>query len=64
MRCTHTYEDTINILREIAYEDGIGDYFDSYIKSQGYFPESVFYQLIGAPENVFIRNDVIEEVFN
>lgn len=64
LRCTHAYEDTINILREIAYEDGIGDYFDSYIKSQGYFPESVFYQLIGVPENVFVRNDVFEEVFN
>lgn len=64
LRCTHAYEDTINILREIACKDGIGDYFDSYIKSQGYFPESVFYQLIGAPENVFVRNDVFEKVFD
>lgn len=62
LRCTHAYEDTVNILREIAYRDGIGEYYDSYINSQGYFPESVFYQLVGRPENIFFRNDVFEKV--
>lgn len=61
LRCTHAYEDTVNILREIAYRDGIGEYYDAYIESSGFFPESVFYQLIGTPENVFFRNEVVEE---
>lgn len=64
LRCTHAYEDTENILREIAYRDGIGEYYDSFIKSNGYFPESVFYQLIGMPENIFIRNSVMEQFHN
>jgi len=61
LRCTHAYEDTINILREIAYRDGIGEYYDSYIKAIVFFPKSVFYQLIGTPENVFFRNEVMED---
>ena len=60
LRCTHAYEDTVNILREIAYRDGIGEYYDAYIESTGFFPESVFYQLIGTPENIFFRNEVVE----
>lgn len=62
LRATHAYEDTETILREMAYKDGIGVYYDSYIKSNGYFPESVFYQFIGMPENVFIRNAVMDEM--
>ncbi len=64
LRSTHTYDDTVEILREIAYKDGIGEYYDSFIKSNGYFPESVFYQFIGMPENVFIRNDVMSEWYD
>lgn len=64
LRSTHVYEDTEKILREIAYRDGIGDYYDSYLKSSGYFPESLFYQFIGMPENIFIRNSVMEEIHN
>jgi hypothetical protein len=61
IRNTHTYEDTENILREIACRDGIGDYYNSYLKSNGYFPESLFYQFIGTPENIFLRNEVVEQ---
>jgi hypothetical protein len=61
LRATHAYEDTETILREIAYKDGIGSYYDSYIKSNGYFPESIFYQFIGIPENIFVRNSVMEQ---
>lgn len=64
LRSTHAYDDTVKILREIAYRDGIGEYYDSFIKSNGYFPESVFYQFIGMPENVFIRNDVMSEWYD
>lgn len=61
LRSTHIYEDTVKVLHEIAEKDGKGDYFDSIIKSKGYFPESLFYQLIGNPENVFIRNDIMKK---
>ncbi len=61
LRLTHVYEDTEAILREMAHRDGIGAYYDSYINTNGYFPESVFYQLVGMPENIFIRNSVMEQ---
>lgn len=64
LRRTHVYEDTKQILYELACRDGIGDYFDSVMKSRGYFPESIFYQFIGQPENVFIRNRVFEKYGN
>jgi len=64
LRSTHVYEDTEKILRELAYRDDIGTYFDSVMKSQGYFPESIFYQFIGQPENVFIRNNAFEKLSN
>lgn len=61
LRSTDIYEDTIKVLHEIAEKDGKGEYFNSIIKSKGYFPESLFYQIIGSPENVFIRNDTMRE---
>ncbi|MDK2866100.1 MAG: hypothetical protein PWP38_415 [Clostridiales bacterium] len=61
LRPSHAYEDTETILREIAYRDGIGAYYDAYIHTHGYFPESVFYQFIGMPENIFLRNAVMEQ---
>lgn len=54
------YKDTEKILRELAYRDGLGEFFDAVMNSTGYFPESIFYQFMGYPENVFIRNDVFK----
>mgnify|MGYP002624357561 CR=1 FL=1 len=59
VRATHAYEDTKALLRKLAYRDGIGSYFDSVIRDDNYFPESVFYQLIGFPENVFVKNSTM-----
>ncbi|MDP4146948.1 MAG: CHAT domain-containing protein [Bacillota bacterium] len=64
LRSRQVYEDTEKIIRELAYRDGIGEYFDSVIKSKGYFPESIFYQFIGQPENVFVRNWIFEKYAN
>lgn len=64
LRTTHVYEDTEKILGEMADKDGIGEYYRSYIKSNGYFPESLFYQFIGMPENIFIRNDIIKQRYD
>ena len=54
------YDETVSILREMAVDDGLGDYFDSVIRSQGFFPESLFYQMIGSPENIFLYHPVID----
>lgn len=51
------YSDTLSILRELAKNDGILGKLDAVINSKGYFPESVFYQLIGEAENVFLYID-------
>jgi hypothetical protein len=56
------YDDTIKILQEMTTEDGLGEYFDSIINSQGYFPESLFYQMIGSPENIFLYNSVYDQL--
>ncbi len=61
LRAAHIYEDSEKILMELADRDGMGEYFDSVMKSSGYFPESVFYQFTGCPENIFVRNDIIKE---
>jgi hypothetical protein len=60
IRSNHIYEDTVTVMRELAIEDGFGEHFDAVIKGQGYFPESVFYQFLGCPENVFIHNPIFE----
>ena len=59
VRMTHAYEDTKALLKQLAYRDGIGKYFDSVIRDDNYFPESVFYQLIGFPENIFVKNNLM-----
>lgn len=56
------YKDTIDILREMTTEDGLGDYFEAVLSSQGFFPESCFYVLSGAPENVILSEAAFERV--
>lgn len=61
LRRTHVYDDTEKLLRELARQDGEKQehLLDSVIRSPGYFPESIFYQLIGRPENIFFRNSTM-----
>ena len=56
------YNETVEILREMAIEDGLGAYFDAVIKSQGFFPESLFYQMIGFPENIFLYHPAYDKL--
>lgn len=56
------YNDTIKILREMLSEDGMGEYFDSVLKTQSFFPESLFYQVLGAPENIFLYNELYKDI--
>lgn len=62
LRSTHVYEDSEVVLKQIALKDGKKEYIENFIKSNSYFPESIFYQFVGYPENVFIRNDLFEKV--
>lgn len=59
LRYSHIYDDTIKIIREMVERDGMLDYLNSVISSQGFFPESVFYQLIGSPENILLYEPVL-----
>lgn len=55
LRYTHVYTDTIKVLREIAEKDGVLNKLDNALSNDCNFPESVFYQLIGSPENVLLN---------
>ncbi|QUL55201.1 hypothetical protein KDC22_00985 [Paenibacillus tritici] len=61
LRHSHIYEDTMQVLREMLREEKLITYFEEIKHSDNFFPESLFYQLIGYPENIFIRNEVFEE---
>ncbi|MDE7433060.1 MAG: hypothetical protein K2N34_14260, partial [Lachnospiraceae bacterium] len=54
------YDDTIKILREMLSEDGMGEYFDAVLNTQSFFPESLFYQVLGAPENIYLYNELYD----
>lgn len=56
----NVYDRTIAILREIAEREGVLNKFDNVLKVENCFPESLFYQLIGNPEHVFINSLVLE----
>ena len=56
LRKNHVYEDTVTILREIAEETGDLTRFNSWIDSTGYIPESLFYCMIGWPEQIVLQD--------
>lgn len=60
---TTIYSDTIKIVKEMLKEENMEGKFKDILDENNYFPESVFYQFIGYPENVFIYNDIFKEVF-
>lgn len=62
LRSTHIYSDTIKIIKEMLAEEGMEGKFGNILNTQDFFPESFFYQLIGYPENIFLYNDIFEEV--
>ncbi|MFE6078258.1 hypothetical protein ACFVQB_27765 [Paenibacillus sp. NPDC057886] len=47
----HIYDNTIEILKDIASEDGMSDYIDHLLNSQGYVSESFFYVFSGFAED-------------
>lgn len=59
LRRAFAYEDTIKVLREIATADGIEKKFDAWIAA-GIIPESLFYVMIGNPDQVVVKNPFSE----
>lgn len=56
------YRDTITIVKEMLHEEDMDGKFDDILSQDDYFPESFFYQWIGFPENVFLYNEVFDEL--
>jgi hypothetical protein len=38
----------------MLHEEGLDGKFDDILNQKNYFPESLFYQWIGFPENIFL----------
>jgi len=62
LRKNHVYQDSENVLAEIAQDHGILVKFRSWINSQGYVPESAFYVIMGWPERIVFYDPEIEKV--
>lgn len=60
LRAAHVYEDTERILQKMADERGFGSTFRSTLKSQGYFPESLFYYFLGQPNRIVFHDPLAE----
>ena len=58
---TTIYSDTVKIVKEMLKEENMEGKFNDILDGKNYFPESIFYQFIGFPENVFIYNDIFKE---
>lgn len=54
------YSDTITILKEILAEERMQGKFENILGQNDYFPESVFYQFLGSPENVFLYSEIFD----
>ena len=57
----NVYQDTIEIIKEMLYEEGMDGKFDNVLSDKEYYPESYFYQMVGYPENIFLRNKIFED---
>jgi CHAT domain len=55
VRVGHIYNDTEQVLGEIADEQGCGARVRGWFKQPGYVPESLFYVFAGRPERVHLR---------
>ena len=55
LRRGHFYEDSEKLLVDIAEEQGDGPLVASWIRSQGYVPETMFYSMLGRPESILIQ---------
>jgi hypothetical protein len=57
-RGTHTYQDALARLEEIADEFGQKQAFKRAIGENGFLPESLFYMVIGWPEKIALNSPI------
>jgi hypothetical protein len=62
LRGEHFYQDTENVLHELAVKRGIENKFRGWM-SNGYFPESLLYMIVGQPDKIFIQDDKVKKIF-
>ncbi|MFE8604947.1 CHAT domain-containing protein [Archangium violaceum] len=62
LRRSHVYEDTEAVLLEIARERGFERILAPVIESKSYFPESLFYTMIGRPDRIVISDPLTDAV--
>jgi len=55
IRLGHVYQDTEQVLAEMADERGIGQKVRGWFRQPGYVPESLFYVFAGTPERIHLR---------
>ncbi|MET8700726.1 CHAT domain-containing protein [Kitasatospora sp. NPDC004723] len=56
IRRAHVYEDTEQILGEIADDQGQGPRIRNWFRHPGYIPESLFYVFAGRPDRIFLSS--------
>jgi hypothetical protein len=64
LRLGHIYKDTEEILLEIARERGFSHQLRSVVESKNYFPESLFYTMIGRPDRIVISDALTDEMMS
>lgn len=50
----------LHIIKKMLHEEGMDGKFDNVLSQQEFFPESLFYHLLGNPENIFLYNELLE----
>src|ERR1035437_8126123 len=61
LRSNHVYEDTQEVLQEIARDRGMLPKFRAWLAG-GYLPESAFYAFLGWPERMILHDEIFDEV--
>ncbi|MGA5810200.1 hypothetical protein ACPC3D_31935 [Streptomyces cellulosae] len=56
LRGAHIYQDTEQVLGEIADDHGYGEQVRNWFRRPGYVPESLFYLFAGRPERILISS--------
>jgi hypothetical protein len=61
LRTSHVYEDSREVLQEIASERGNLTKFNAWL-TRGYLPESTFYAFLGWPEQMVLHDETLDEI--
>jgi hypothetical protein len=62
IRPAHIYSDVERFLREYAAKRGVFKMFEEDLKPRSYFPETMFYVLIGQAQRIILQDDFSESV--